>query len=84
MADFIPALSWDWPIMPGKFMQGRPEGGGSFRNVLLHGIPLHGIPLPVLWRMNQRPFTGVSCNRSQESRSMSLALSQPYNILSLS
>jgi hypothetical protein len=24
-ADFIPALSWDWPIVPGKIMQGRPE-----------------------------------------------------------
>jgi hypothetical protein len=28
-ADFIPALSWNWPIMPGKVMQGRPEGSGS-------------------------------------------------------
>jgi hypothetical protein len=25
-ADFIAALSWDWPIMPCKVMQGRPEG----------------------------------------------------------
>jgi hypothetical protein len=35
-ADFIPALSWDWPIVPGKIMQGRPKGGGSCRNGLLH------------------------------------------------
>jgi hypothetical protein len=39
-ADFIPALSWDWPIMPGKVMQGRPEGGGSFGNGILHSRPL--------------------------------------------
>jgi hypothetical protein len=39
-ADFIPALSWDWPIMPGEIMQGRPEGGVSIRNGLLHSRPL--------------------------------------------
>jgi hypothetical protein len=27
--DFIPAIGWDWPNMPGNIMQGRPEGGGS-------------------------------------------------------
>jgi hypothetical protein len=48
-ADFIPALSWDWPIVPGKIMQGRPEGGGSCRNGLLHSRPLPRR------RMNQRP-----------------------------
>jgi hypothetical protein len=26
--------------MPGKIMQGRPEGGGSIRNGLLHSRPL--------------------------------------------
>jgi hypothetical protein len=39
-ANFIPALRWDWPIVPGKIMQGRPEGGGSFGNGLLHSRPL--------------------------------------------
>jgi hypothetical protein len=39
-AYIIPALSWDWPIMPGKVMQGRPEGGGSFGNGLLHSRAL--------------------------------------------
>jgi hypothetical protein len=48
-ADFIPALRWDWPIMPGKVMQGRPEGSGSFGNGLLHSRPLPRR------RMNQRP-----------------------------
>jgi hypothetical protein len=48
-ADIIPALSWDWPIIPGKIMQGRPGGGGSFRNGLLHSRPLPRR------RMNQRP-----------------------------
>jgi hypothetical protein len=48
-ADFIPALSWDWPIMPGKVMQGKPEGGGSLGNGLLHSTPLPRR------RMNQRP-----------------------------
>jgi hypothetical protein len=35
--------------MPGKIMQGRPEGGGSFGNGLLHSRPLP------MRRMNQRP-----------------------------
>jgi hypothetical protein len=39
-ADFITAFSWDWPIIPGKIMQGRPGGGGSCRNGLLHSRPL--------------------------------------------
>jgi hypothetical protein len=38
-ANFIPALCWDWPIMLGKIMQGRP-GGGSLGNGLLHSRPL--------------------------------------------
>jgi hypothetical protein len=37
--DFIPALSWAWPFIPSRIMQGRPEGGGSFRNGLLHARP---------------------------------------------
>jgi hypothetical protein len=53
-ADFIPALCWDCPIMPGKIMQGRPEGGGSFGNGLLHSTPAQeayepkttGVPYP--------------------------------------
>jgi hypothetical protein len=48
-ADFIPALRWDWPIMPDKIMQARPEGGGSFENGLLHSRLLPR------GRMNQRP-----------------------------
>jgi hypothetical protein len=39
-ADFIPALSWDWPIMPGKIMQGRSEGSGLLRmNPRPHALP---------------------------------------------
>jgi hypothetical protein len=41
-ADFIPALCCDWPIMSGRIMQGRPEGGGSFGNGLLHSRPRVG------------------------------------------
>jgi hypothetical protein len=37
-ANFIPALCWDWPIVPGKIMQGRPEGGGSLQHMLLQHI----------------------------------------------
>jgi hypothetical protein len=47
-ADFIPALSWDCPLMPGKIMHGRPEGGGSFGNGLLDSKHLPRR------RMNQR------------------------------
>jgi hypothetical protein len=47
-------FSWDWPIMSGKIMQGRPEGGGSFGNSLLHSRPLPRR------RVNQRPQVGVS------------------------
>jgi hypothetical protein len=38
-ADIIAALSWGWPIMPSLVMQGRPEGGRSFENGLLHSRP---------------------------------------------
>jgi hypothetical protein len=51
-ANFIRALSWDWPIMPGKIMQGRLEGGGSFGNGLLH---CGQAGLPPRRRMDQRP-----------------------------
>jgi hypothetical protein len=51
-ADFIPALSWDWPIVPGKIMQGGPEGGGSFRNGLLHSRPL---PDMMIWKLGIAP-----------------------------
>jgi hypothetical protein len=47
-ANFIPALCWDWQIVPGKIMQGRPEGGGSFGNGLLHSrlLPRTGVSYP--------------------------------------
>jgi hypothetical protein len=60
--DFIPALSWDWPIMPGKITQGRPEGGGSFGNGLLHSRPLPRR------RMSQRPHTFPTLLHGPDSR----------------
>jgi hypothetical protein len=61
-ANFIPALCWDWPTMPGKIMQGRPEGGGSFGNGLLHSRPLPRR------RMNQRPQAFPTLLHGPDSR----------------
>jgi hypothetical protein len=57
-----PSPCWDWPIVPGKIMQGRPEGGGSFGNGLLHSRPLPRR------RMNQRPQAFPTLLHSPDSR----------------
>jgi hypothetical protein len=54
-ADFIPALCWDWPIMPGIIMQGRPEGGGSFGNGLLHCRPRRSVKVYGVQGANHPP-----------------------------
>jgi hypothetical protein len=61
-ADFIPALRWDWLIMPGFIMQSRPEGGGSFGNGLLHG---RSLPRR---RMSQRPQAFPTLIHGPDSR----------------
>jgi hypothetical protein len=48
--------------MPGRIMQGRPEGGGSFGNGLLHSRPLPRR------RMNQRPQAFPTLLHGTDSR----------------